>query len=95
MPVLNPPNDMPHSYQPPFDFDGKLKAQYEKAYQTGLTWNVNWYPGGPDRRGNDDMYCAYHSGFLDGINAKIAADPAFGDWFNKNRGVVPHMSYKS
>ena len=96
MPVLNPPTFIPHSFQYDLDFDGKRKASYDAGFLAGVTWIYNWFPGGPDIRDDQYVYLAYHAGFLDGINAKIEADPLFGDWFNKNRGAagIP-MSYKS
>jgi hypothetical protein len=79
----------------PFESFARYTAPetYADAYETGLNWNVSWWPGGPfvhHKNGKPDpisqaKYDAYHEGFKAGLEERLRVNQHFAEWWNTRK----------
>jgi hypothetical protein len=74
----------------------RFPEKYQEGFNTGVTWDANWMPGGPwiYKGKNDAMHEAdklKHKNWMDGFSAGLALrlkiNPHFAAWWNRNKGL--------
>jgi hypothetical protein len=81
---------------------------YNDGFDTGISWNGSWMPGGPwyftahdweneeTKQRAKEMQLArlqWQLGFKDGLQARITFYPKFAKWWKENAGKSPIRVY--